>query len=102
MTLFYRYLFFGSVLTTPMGCAQIPIPLDDQLSKSYTPTTTQSYQDLYRVIAKRIRACYRVMGIFGNGYDVQADLHTVEQKGRVEGYYVGLTGAQKPEASRFS
>lgn len=49
-----------------------------------------------------MRACYRVIGVFGNGYDVQADADSALKTATVELYPVGLTGTQKPEDSMFS
>ena len=84
------------------GCAAIPLPPDSELTGTYTQVVNQPYQEAYRTVAKQMRACYRAIGVFGNGYDVQADLDAVNRTGRIEVYYVGLTGAQKPEESRFS
>jgi hypothetical protein len=65
--------------------------------------TSLPYLDAYRVIAKQMRACYRVIGLFGNGYDIQADLDTAHKAGTVELYHVALGGAvSKPEDSMFS
>lgn len=60
-----------------------------------------SYQAAYRLIAKQMRACYRIIGVFGNGYDVQADIDTQNKSATIEFYYVGITGAEKPEESKF-
>jgi hypothetical protein len=84
------------------GCAGIQIPVGQEDERTFTQESNKSYQDAYRIIAKQMRACYRVIGLFGNGYDVQADLDTTNKRGTVELYYVGLTGAQKPEDSIFS
>ena len=84
------------------GCATIEMPKGQEESREFTQETAMPYQDAYRLIAKQMRACYRVIGVFGNGYDVQADLDSVNRSGRVELYYVGLTGAGKPEDSMIS
>lgn len=84
------------------GCAPVQLPPGTEEQREFTHTTSISYQDAYRIIAKQMRACYRVIGVFGNGYDVQADLDSVSRTGRVELYHVGLTGAAKPEDSIFS
>ena len=84
------------------GCAGIQIPPDQENQRTFTQESNKSYQDAYRIIAKQMRACYRVIGLFGNCYDVQADLDTANKRGTVELYYVGFTGAQKPEDSVFS
>ena len=60
------------------------------------------YREAYQIVAKQMRACYRAIGVFGNGYDVQADLDTADLSGRVELYHVGITGASKPADSIFS
>ncbi len=84
------------------GCAGIQIPPGQENERTFSQESNKHYQDAYRIIAKQMRACYRVIGLFGNGYDVQADLDTANKRGTVELYYVGLTGAQKPEDSIFS
>lgn len=89
----------GAVLS---GCAGVQVPTAQQEQRTFTRETEVAYQDAYRVIAKQMRACYRGLGVFGNGYDVQADLDSAAKTGRIEVYYVGFTGAQKPEDSIFS
>lgn len=84
------------------GCATIELPPGQESKREFVQETTLPYRDAYQIIAKQMRACYRVIGLFGNGYDVQADLDTAERVGRVELYHVGLTGASKPEDSMFS
>lgn len=84
------------------GCAGIQIPAGQENQRTFIQESDKPYQETYRTIAKQMRACYRVIGAFGNGYDIQADLDTANKRGTVELYYVGLTGAQKPEDSIFS
>lgn len=84
------------------GCATIELPPGQENKREFVQETTLQYKDAYQIIAKQMRACYRVIGVFGNGYDVQADLDTAERMGRIELYHVGLTGASKPEDSMFS
>lgn len=84
------------------GCASVQIPPEQINQKTFTQESTKSYQESYRLIAKQMRACYKYIGLLGNGYDVQADLDSANKMGSVEVYYVGLTGAQKPEDSIFS
>lgn len=85
-----------------VGCAGIQIPPGSENEQTFIQESSKPYQDAYRIIAKQMRACYRVIGLFGNGYDIQADLDTMAKTGTVELYYVGFTGAQKPEESIFS
>lgn len=84
------------------GCATIELPPGQESQREFSQETTLPYKDAYQIIAKQMRACYRVIGLFGNGYDVQADLDTAERIGRVELYHVGLTGSSKPEDSMIS
>ena len=84
------------------GCATIELPPGQESKREFIQETTLSYKDAYQIIAKQMRACHRVIGLFGNGYDVQADLDAAERVGRVELYHVGITGASKPEDSKFS
>ena len=94
-----KYLF-SFVVVALAGCVTVPPEAEKQ--REFVQTTAMPYQDAYRLIAKKMRACYRVIGVFGNGYDVQADLDTVSRSGRFELYHVGLTGSSKPEDSMFS
>lgn len=82
------------------GCAT-PMPPGREDQRTFVQESGLPYQDAYRVIAKQMRACYRTIGVFGNGYDVQADLDAGAKQGVVELYPVGLTGAQKVEDSKF-
>ncbi len=97
-----KMLFVVSFIVLLTGCAGVQLPADLENQRTFVQESSIHYQDAYRIIAKQMRACYRVIGFFGNGYDVQADLDTENKTGIVEVYYVGLTGAQKPEASMFS
>jgi len=92
-------IVFAAALT---GCASIELPPGQEDSRQFVTETAMPYRDAYQLIAKQMRACYRIIGIFGNGYDIQADLDTAEKTGKVELYHVGLTGASKPEDSIFS
>ena len=85
-----------------VGCASMQLPPGAGEQREFTQTASVPYQDAYRVIAKQMRACYRVIGAFGNGYDIQADLDSSSRVGRIELYHVGLAGASKPEDSMFS
>jgi hypothetical protein len=84
------------------GCAAYTLPQGQEHVRSFTQESSVPYQDAYRLVAKQMRACYRVIGVFGNGYDVQADLDTAQKSASIELYSVGLAGAEKPEDSIFS
>ena len=91
-----------SLICALSGCAGIQPPPGMENDRSFTQNSTKPYVEAYKIIAKQMRACYRAIGLLGNGYDVQADLDTANKTGTVELYYVGITGAQKPEDSVFS
>lgn len=95
-------VFFAFFCTFLTGCAGIQMPPGQENTRTFTQESNKSYQEAYRLISKQMRACYRAIGLFGNGYDIQADLDAENKRGTVEVYYVGLTGAQKPEDSIFS
>ena len=97
-----KHIFSIIVVGLLTGCAGIQLPPGQENQRSFTQESTQSYQEAYRIIAKQMRACYRVIGMLGNGYDIQSDLDTANKRGTVELYHVGFTGAQKPEDSIFS
>lgn len=59
------------------------------------------YRDAYRTISRQFEACYRVRGVFGNGFDVHADLDTERQMGRVELFAIGLGGTKGSNVSRI-
>lgn len=59
-----------------------------------------AYRDAYRTISRQFEACYRVRGIYGQGFDVHADLDTERQMGRVELFAIGLSGTKESNASR--
>ena len=85
-----------------VGCGQLEMTPPNPEQRTFTQESAVNYKEAYRIIAKQMRACFRVIGDLGNGYDVQADLDGAEKKGSVELYIVGLTGAGKPEDSRWS
>lgn len=78
------------------GCASTGGPAPGPLEQ----VVDVGYQDAYRTIARQFEACYRVRGIFGNGYDVLADLDPTTQMGRVEVFSIGLTGARDSKLDR--
>jgi len=82
-----------------VGCVNLTLPPGQENVNSFIQNSAVPYQNAYRVIAKQMRACYRVIGLFGNGYDVQADLDTANKQGIIEIYHVGLVGASKAEDS---
>lgn len=84
------------------GCAWVSPPPGQENQTTFVQETPVPYKEAYTLLAKQIRACYRVIGVFGNGYDVQADLDSANQSGRIEVYHVGLSGASKPDDSSFS
>jgi hypothetical protein len=91
-----------SLICVLSGCAGIEPPPGSENERSFTQNSTKPCLEAYKIVAKQMRACYRAIGFFGNGYDVQADLDTANKTGTVELYYVGIAGAQKPEDSIFS
>jgi len=84
------------------GCASIQMPVGQETERSFSQESERPYDEAYRIIAKQMRACYRAIGLFGNGYDVQADMDAVNKQGVIELYYIGLTGAKNPEDSMFA
>jgi hypothetical protein len=84
------------------GCATVEMPQGKEEVREFTQETKVPYVAAYQLIAKQMRACYRVIGVFGNGYDIQADLDSASKTGHIELYHVGLTGASKPEDSSIS
>lgn len=85
-----------------VGCATVQLPPGQEAERTFVRDTNKPYQEVYRVVAKQMRACYRALGVFGNGYDIQADLDSSAKTGTIELYPVGLSGAQKAEDSIFS
>ncbi len=97
-----KRLFVLAVVWLVSACVSVQIPSGQESERTFTQETKVPYVNAYRIIAKQMRACYRVIGVLGNGYDIQADLDTANKRASVELYPVGLTGAQKSEESMFS
>ena len=98
-----RNISFAILLVAGLtACGTITLPPGQEDKKEFVQITSIPYREAYQVIAKQMRACYRAIGLFGNGYDVLTDLDTAERSGRIELYHVGLAGASKPEDSVFS
>jgi hypothetical protein len=84
------------------GCAGVQMSVGQENEHGFTQESDKPYKEVYRIIAKQMLACYRHKTMFGNGYEVKADLDTLSKQGVIELCYVGLTGAQNPEDSIFS
>jgi hypothetical protein len=99
--MFHRTIAFAlaSILA---GCATIELPKGQESTREFIQETALPYKDAYQIIAKRMRACYSALTIFGTGYEVQADLDSAERIGRIEVYWVGPTGTLKPEDDPFN
>src|SRR4030095_4442097 len=76
-----------SVMCVLSGCAGIQPPPGLKNERSFTQESTKPYDEAYKIIAKQMRTCYRAIGLFGNGYEVQSDLDTIKETGTVELYY---------------
>ncbi len=81
------------------GCATVKMPPGQENKRVFTQESDTSYGDAFKIIAKQMRACYRGVGLLGNGQEVQAVLDSSNQTGTIEVYYVGLTGAQPAEST---
>lgn len=84
------------------GCASVTPPPGQEDSTTFTQESSIGYKEAYRLIAKQMRGCYRVIGLFGHGYEVQNELDTEQKEGRIEIYYTGAFGAEKFEDSIYS
>lgn len=78
------------------------MPPGQESSTEFVQKTSISYKEAYRLISKQMRACYRGIGPFGNGYDTNAELDTEIKKGVVELYHVGPSGVSKFDDSALS
>ncbi|RZZ81956.1 hypothetical protein EAT51_07875 [Pseudoxanthomonas winnipegensis] len=81
------------------SCASVPANLKGQTHVELDSHV--AYDEAYRIVARQMRACYRVIGIFGNGFDIQSDLDTQAKQGRIELYFVGVTGAKPDSDSKI-
>lgn len=97
-----KFIIAASISSLLVGCAGVPLPAGQENQREFTQASELPYQQAYQIISKQMRACYRVIGLFGNGYDVQSDMDSASQTGRVELFHIGLTGSSKPEDSIFS
>ena len=88
------------VLATLMtGCASVPMPPGQENTKEFTQTTSLDYRQAYETIEQQGRACFRSIGVLGNGYDVRGELDTARRSGLVEFFSIGLKGPEKPQES---
>jgi len=84
------------------SCSTTVLPPGQESRTEFVQHSSLSARDAYILVAKQMRSCFRVIGLFGNGYDIQADAYGPNGGGRIELYHVGLSGASKPEDSMFS
>ena len=90
-------LLIALAATCTLAACGVTMPPGQEHSKEFTQTISTNYRDAYQLIARQMRACFRVIGPFGNGQDIQADLDTANNQGRIELYGVGLTGSARAE-----
>ncbi|MCD7096948.1 hypothetical protein [Stenotrophomonas sp. MMGLT7] len=88
-----RLILAACLVLALAGC--ISMPTQYRGATRAEQHTEIAYDDAYRIIAKQMTACYRVIGIWGNGYEIQADLDTTKRQGIVELYKIGLMGTAK-------
>jgi len=67
-----KIIFTFLLIVLLSGCAGIQMPAGQENEHSFTQESKKTYRDAYRIISKQMRACYRYIGLFGNGYDVQS------------------------------
>lgn len=87
-------IFAGIFLSS---CGGIRPTGSEKHLRSFTQESTRPYQDAYRIIDRRMRGCYRVIGTFGNGYDVHDELDTLNRRGVIEVFRIGLAGMRPYE-----
>ncbi|WP_290697438.1 hypothetical protein [Amphritea sp.] len=92
------------LLTTTIlsACTPVKPPVGMENDKAFSQEADISYKQAFRIISKQMKACYAGKGLFGNGYDVYSEIDSHAKEARVEVYYVGFAGAEKPEDSMFS
>lgn len=98
MKTFSAVLVVSSLL---FGCATIQPPPGSEESKTFSQDSDKPYKEAFLIISKQMKACYRVIGLFGNGYEIQDTLDTSEKYGTIDLYPVGLSGAENPSESMF-
>ncbi|WP_372382157.1 hypothetical protein ACCQ12_15370 [Xanthomonas sp. NCPPB 1068] len=92
-----RALIALPLFTLMAACASAPESAEK--SDSQVLESDVDYKQAYRIISRQFTACKRVIGVFGNGYDVQSDLDTDAQEGRIDYYSQGLTGVHENAAA---
>jgi hypothetical protein len=69
-----------------VACGTAP-PHGQEDQHQFVQASSIGYRDAYLIIARQMRTCYAYRGpIFNIGFDVQADLDTAAQVGRIETY----------------
>ena len=90
-----------AVLLSLSACAA-SLPPGQENTRTFSQHTPIPYRDVYRLVAKQMRFCYRTRSALGNGYDIQADLDSETKTGRIELYSVSLSKVDMPSDSVFS
>lgn len=89
------------VVVALAGCATIQMPPGSEETKTFSQESDKPYKEAFLIISKQMKACYRVIGLLGNGFDIQDTLDTAEKYGTIDLYPVGLSGAESPSESMF-
>ena len=84
-----------------VGCGGITPTGSEKHLRSFTQESARPYQEAYRIIDRRMRGCYRIIGTFGNGYDVQGELDTLNQRGVIEVFRIGISGEENHKNAAF-
>ncbi|MEZ6855007.1 hypothetical protein [Halodesulfovibrio aestuarii] len=82
---------FAVMLLT--SCAPIHVPKELANQKEFSIETSMDYIHAYKIISRQMKACFRGIGLAGNGYEVESILNTEGHVGTIEIYYIGLSGA---------
>lgn len=70
--------------------------------RSFTRESSVPLVEAHGIIAKQMRACYAVGGLFGNGYQVHEQLDSAAGRALVEVYAVGAGKTSSGEETRFA
>lgn len=87
-----KRIFFLLAMTLLSGC--VSLPPGEEHQHTFVQKSDMPYRQAYGIIAIRMRACYQIVGLFGNGYGVHSHMDVAEKRGTIVVYPLGLLGSR--------
>lgn len=82
------------LLAMTLLCGCVSLPPGEEHQHTFIQKSDMPYRQAYGIIAIRMRVCYQIVGLFGNGYGVDSHMDVAEKRGTIVVYPLGLLGSR--------